>query len=69
MLKPEAKFERLVEIVYNLDDKDWYTWYLDESMQDSLIELLKKHIVLSDVDFTRGMIYRIIWIILLVLKR
>ena len=61
MLKPEAKFERLVEIVYKLDDKDWYTWYLDESMQNTLIELLKKHIVLSDVDFTRGMIYRIIW--------
>ena len=61
MLKPEKEFERLVEIVYKLDDKDWYTWYLDESMQNTLIELLKKHIVLSDVDFTRGMIYRIIW--------
>ena len=61
MLKPEEKFERLIKIVYNLDDKDWYTWYLDATIQNTLIELLKKHIVLSDVKFTRGMLYRIVW--------
>ena len=61
MLKPEAKFERLVEIVYKLDDKEWYTWYLNDSTKDTLLNFLEENIVMRGLDFTRGIIYRTIW--------
>ena len=61
MLKPEAKFERLVEIVYKLDDKEWYTWYLNDSTKDTLLDFLEKNIVMRGLDFTRGTVYRTIW--------
>lgn len=61
MLKPEAKFERLVEIVYKLDDKEWYTWYLNDSTKDTLRDFLERNIVMSGLDLTRGTVYRIIW--------
>ena len=58
MSKKENNFKDFVDYINNLDDKDWYTWYLqDEKMRIVCYNFLDIYTHLIAVDYSRGVVW------------
>lgn len=58
MSKKENNFKEFVDYINNLDDKDWYTWYLDnEKMRIVCYNFLDYYTHLIAVDYSRGIVW------------
>ena len=58
MSKKENNFKEFVDYINNLDDKDWYTWYLnDEKMRIVCYNFLNNYSSLVAIDYSRGILW------------
>ena len=57
MSKQENNFKDFVDYINNLDDKDWYTWYLDKDLRTVSYEFLEHYTHLVMVDYSRGIVW------------
>lgn len=57
MSKKENNFKEFVDFINNLDDKDWYTWYLDKDLRRISYEFLEHYTHLIEVDYSRGIVW------------
>ena len=58
MSKKENNFKEFVDYINNLDDKDWYTWYLnDEKMRIVCYNFLNYYTRLVAIDYSRGVLW------------
>ena len=58
MSKKENNFKEFVDYINNLDDKDWYTWYLDdEKMRIVCYNFLNNYTRLVAIDYSRGILW------------
>ena len=58
MGKKENNFKEFVDYINNLDDKDWYTWYLnDEKMRIVCYNFLNNYTHLVAIDYSRGILW------------
>ena len=58
MSKKENNFKEFVDYINNLDDKDWYTWYLqDEKMRIVCYNFLNNYTSLVAIDYSRGVLW------------
>ena len=58
MSKKENNFKEFVDYINNLDDKDWYTWYLnDEKMRIVCYNFLNNYTRLVAIDYSRGVLW------------
>ena len=57
MSKKENNFKEFVDFINNLDDKDWYTWYLDnEKIRIVGYNFLNHYSHLVAIDYSRGLV-------------
>lgn len=57
MSKKENNFKDFVDYINNLDDKDWYTWYLDKKMRIVSYNFLDYYTHLVMIDYSRGLVW------------
>ena len=58
MSKKENNFKEFVDYINNLDDKDWYTWYLqDDKMRIVCYNFLNYYTRLVAIDYSRGVLW------------
>lgn len=58
MSKKENNFKEFVDYINNLDEKDWYTWYLnDEKMRIVCYNFLNLYTRLVAIDYSRGILW------------